>query len=173
MGPKTRREVTAMAKVVERPDADLYERDFPAWAKRQAELLRAGRYEDLDLDHLIEEVADLGVSERHAVLNRTRVILEHFLKLEHSPAMDPRRGWKEEIVTQRSDLEVILTPSLQRDLERDFEKTYQRARRDAARGLRPDRVDERHLPTASPYSVDQVLDPDWLPENRHGLSDEA
>jgi hypothetical protein len=162
-----------MAKVVGRPAADLYEADFPVWAKRQAELLRAGRFEELDLDHLVEEVADLGVSERHAVLNRTRVILEHFLKLEYSPAKDPRRGWIEEIITQRLDLEMVLTPSLQRDLTDEFQAVYARARRGAAKGLRPDRVEERLLPKVSPYSVTQVLDPDWLPDNRHGLKDEV
>jgi hypothetical protein len=162
-----------MAKVVERPDADLYERDFPVWAKRQAELLRGGRFAELDLDHLIEEVADLGVAERHAVLNRMRVILEHFLKLEFSPAGYPRRGWAEEITTQRMDLEVLLTASLRRDLEDSFTTVYSRARRGAAKGLVPDRVSERSLPKESPSTLDQVLDPDWLPENRHGLKDEV
>ena len=162
-----------MAKVVERPEVDLYERDFAAWARKQAELLQARRFEELDLDHLIEEVADLGVSERNAVLNRTRIILEHFLQLEYSPAKNPRRGWEETLITQRSDLEVILSPSLQRDLERDLAKIYARARRDAAKGLRRDRVEEDSLPGSCPYPIAQILDPDWLPTNRHGLRDEG
>ena len=53
-----------MATRIKPTPAHLYERDFHAWAKGQADLLRAGRYADLDLEHLIEEVDDLGeVSE--------------------------------------------------------------------------------------------------------------
>lgn len=158
-----------MTKVADRPAAELYESDFPVWAERQADLLRAGRFAELDVDRLVEEVADLGRSERHAVMSAARRILEHFLKLEHSPAADPRRGWEETITTQRSDLEQTLTPSLQRDLKDALDKVYARARRDAAKGLRRDDVSERALAESCPYSIDQVLDPDWLPDNRHGL----
>ena len=54
-----------MAKVIARPPAgDLYEEDFPLWAERQAALLRARRFDELDLDNLIEEVEDLSRRER-------------------------------------------------------------------------------------------------------------
>jgi hypothetical protein len=161
-----------MAKTItRRPDADLYASDFNAWAKQQARLLEERRFEELDLDHLIEEVADLATNQRHAVLSRARRILQHFLKLEYSPAPLPRRGWEETIVTQRSDLEERLTTTLRRELEASFGEVYDHARRDAARDLRRDRVTETELPRTSPYSLDQVLDPDWLPENRHGVGD--
>jgi Domain of unknown function DUF29 len=163
-----------MAKALSPPAAtELYEKDFLAWAQRQSELLRAHRFDELDLEHLIEEVADLGVSERHAVMNRVRQILEHFLKLEYSPAEGPRRGWKETIDTQRMDLEEILSPSLRHELEGEFSRLYSRARRGAARGLKPDRIQERQLPRTCPYTLDQVLAADWLPTCRHGIDDEA
>ena len=69
--------------------AHLYEQDFYAWAKAQADLLRPGRYADLDLEHLIEEVDDLGESLRCSVRSRIRTLIEHLLKLEHSPARSP------------------------------------------------------------------------------------
>ena len=54
-----------MAKVIARPPAHtLYEEDFPLWAERQAALLRAGRFDELDLENLIEEVEDLSRRER-------------------------------------------------------------------------------------------------------------
>ena len=49
-----------MATRIKPTTAPLYEQDFHAWAKAQADLLRAGRYSDLDLEHLIEEVDDLA-----------------------------------------------------------------------------------------------------------------
>ncbi len=49
-----------MATRIKPCQGDLYDEDFYVWARRQAELLRAGRYDELDLEHLIEEVEDLG-----------------------------------------------------------------------------------------------------------------
>jgi hypothetical protein len=56
-----------MATRIEPTPAQLYEQDFYAWAKAQAGLLRAGRYADLDLEHLIEEVGDLSESLKRSV----------------------------------------------------------------------------------------------------------
>jgi Domain of unknown function DUF29 len=163
-----------MAKALSPPlAAELYEKDFVAWAKRQSELLRAHRFDELDLERLIEEVADLGVSERRAVMSRVRQILEHFLKLEYSPTEGPRRGWRETIDSQRMDLEEILSSSLRRELEAELARVYARARRGAARGLKPDKIQERQLPRTCPYMLNQVLDADWLPKNRHDIEDET
>jgi hypothetical protein len=49
-----------MATQITHPADKLYEEDFYAWSRRQAELLRLQRFSDLDLRHLIEEVEDLG-----------------------------------------------------------------------------------------------------------------
>ena len=77
-----------------RPKAEeLYEQDFYVWTEVQAELLRQRRFETLDLDNLIEEVEGLGDAKKSAVLSAVSVIIEHLLKLQHSPAQDPRRGW--------------------------------------------------------------------------------
>lgn len=72
---------------------DLYERDFYAWTRAQVralEKLAATRPNlELDLPHLIEEVRDLGKSERDAVRSQLRRILVHLLKLRHSRARAP------------------------------------------------------------------------------------
>jgi hypothetical protein len=163
-----------MAKTITRPpQADLYESDFTAWAEQQAGLLEEHRFDELDLAHLIEEVADLRKAERNAVLSRARQIIAHFLKLEHSPAAWPRRGWKESIGTQRTDLEEILSPTLRGELQKELAAVYLRARRNAARDLLQDKVVEKTLPKRCPYTLEQILDPDWLPESRHGIGDDA
>ena len=92
-----------MATRIKPTTAQLYETDFYAWAKTQADLLRAGRYADLDLEHLIEEIDDLGEALRRSVRSRIRTIIEHLLKLEHAPAQHPRGGWYDTIIWQRSD----------------------------------------------------------------------
>ena len=51
----------------------LYDEDFAAWTSHTAHLLRAGRFADLDVEHLAEEVEDMGKSERREVLSRITV----------------------------------------------------------------------------------------------------
>ena len=143
---------------------DLYEQDFYAWAREQATLLRAGRFDELDLEHLSEEVEDLGGSLYRLVRSRVRTIIEHLLKLQHSPAAEPRGLWRDTVYAQRADLEDDLTASLRRRLRSELPKHYARARAAAARSLR--RHDENAaadaLPATCPYTLDQITG-DWLP----------
>ena len=163
-----------MAKILSRPaDAALYEEDFYLWIERQAELLREGRFRDLDLAHLIEEVEDLGINLRNAVTSRTREIILHLLKLEYSPAVELRGGWRENVGKQRDDLELELTATLKRHLETDLETIFQKARRRAVDELARDRVTPDQLPSTCPYTLEQIIDPIWRPENVHGIKDPA
>jgi len=77
--------------------ARLYEEDFVRWTEEQSSALRdaakVGTNLPLDWENLAEEVESLGRSQRHELRRRIAVILEHLLKLERSPAADPRRGW--------------------------------------------------------------------------------
>jgi hypothetical protein len=159
--------------VSQRADAALYEDDFYLWVERQADLLRKGRFRDLDLAHLIEEVDDLGAHLRNAVTSRTREIILHLLKLQYSPAVEPRGGWRESVGKQRDDLELELTPSLRRHLAAELEDVYQKARRRAVDDLAQDRVKADQLPTSCPYTFEQIIDSVWRPENVHGIKDPA
>jgi Domain of unknown function DUF29 len=162
-----------MAKAMARPtDPALYEGDFYVWTQRQAELLRARRFDELDLPHLIEEVKDLGTSQRKEVFSRSQQILRHLLKLHFSTAVEPRQGWRQTVRDQRDELELALTPSLPRDVEASLPTRFARSRRTALRDL-ADHGERADLPTACPYTLDQILDPDWYPPNVHGLVDLA
>jgi hypothetical protein len=163
-----------MAKVIERPTARaLYEEDFPLWAERQAAVLRARRFDELDLENLIEEVEDLSANLRNAVTSRTREIILHLLKLQYSPALERRGGWRESIGKQRDDLEIEITPSLRRHLTAELESIYDKARRRAVDDLARDRVASDQLPTSCPYTFEQIVDPIWRPRNVHGIKDPA
>jgi Domain of unknown function DUF29 len=153
-----------MATRITQPAEDLYEQDFYAWSRRQAELLRAGRFSDLDLGHLAEEVEDLGENIYRSVRSRVRTIVEHLLKLEHSSASEPKRGWRETIRTQRADLDEDLTAALRPRIEAGSPGFYDKARRDAAAALRDydEPVAADVLPESCPYTLDQIVS-DWLP----------
>jgi Domain of unknown function DUF29 len=153
-----------MAARIKQRVQELYDQDFYAWSRRQADLLRARRFRELDLDHLIEEVDDLGGALKRSVRSRIRTIIEHLLKLEHSPAQDLRGGWYDTAIAQRSDLIDELTPSIRREIGPELAGLYDRARADAGTSLRkhgePAAADA--LPTDCPYSLDQITG-DWWP----------
>ncbi len=110
------------------PAERLYDEDFFAWTQLQAkELRRFGRTRPnvaLDVRHIAEEIADLGTERRDSLRSWTARLIEHLLLLEHSPAAEPRRGWIDEVVNFRGDIERRLTRSLRRDLERRRELLY-------------------------------------------------
>ena len=153
-----------MATRVKETAKPLYEDDFYVWAREQGALLRAGRYEELDLQNLIEEVDDLGISLYRSVRSRVRTIIEHLLKLEHSPAKDPRSLWQDTIAVQRADLEDDLTASLRARIEAELPKQYERARAAAVRALRRhnEQAAADALPATCPYTLDQIVG-DWWP----------
>jgi hypothetical protein len=153
-----------LATQIERASHRLYREDFYAWSRQQAALLRDGRFSELDLIHLVEEVEDLGENLYRSVRSRVRTIVEHLLKLEHSPASEPKRVWRETIRTQRADLDEDLTPALRPRIEAGLARSYAKARRDAAATLRDygEHTAADALPQTCPYTLDQITS-DWLP----------
>jgi Domain of unknown function DUF29 len=161
-----------MARVIVRPPAKgLYEEDFPLWAERQAALLRARRFDELDLENLIEEVEDLSRREREAVESHVETIVEHLLKIQLSKATRPRRGWLVTVDRQRARLARKLTTTLRNHLEAELPALYAGLQRPVRRQLEKDGVSSKSLPSVCPYTLQQILDPDWLPANVHGISD--
>ena len=148
-----------------KPEAkSVYDQDFYVWTEVQAELLRRRRFEELDLDNLIEEVEGLGDTKKSAVLNNARVIIEHLLKLQPSPAQAPRRGWAESILEHRTRLEIELTPRLRQILGEELPRVYALTRRTTESKLRLHGEDAAAgaLPATCPYGVDQITG-DWWP----------
>jgi hypothetical protein len=149
--------------------ARLYERDFVRWAEAQAaELRRAaetGSNLPLDWKHLAEEVESLGSRERREIASRIEQVLVHLLKLRHSPADDPRRGWQDTVDRERSEIADLLieSPSLDRETAPALARRWPAARRRAVRAL-ADEIGEAALPQDCPFAVEQVLDPNWWPE---------
>jgi hypothetical protein len=67
----------------------LYATDIIAWASDQARLLRTGRLDRLDVEHLAEEIEDVGKSEQRELASRMAVLLAHLLTWQFQPQ---RRG---------------------------------------------------------------------------------
>jgi hypothetical protein len=154
----------------------LYEQDFAAWSKRQAEALRAvargGSNQELDWENLAEEIEDLGKSQRSALGSHLMRIVQHLVKLEYSSAAGPRNGWRRTIRLARlhAQRRIEDSPSLKPELERLVEAETARGIELAIAELEEhgeiDEVGAQILRRAR-YSEAQVLG-DWFPEEPHG-----
>lgn len=142
--------------------APLYRTDFYAWTKTQAALLQAEEFENLDLPNLIEELEAMGTSQRNEVISRLKVLLMHLLKWQFQ-ADHRSRSWRNTINVQRWDLEAVLedNPSLRRELPECIAKAYPRARREA---IQETGLLRSPWPDTCPWTIEQILDETWLPE---------
>ena len=149
---------------------DLYERDFYAWTKHQAAALRKlGRERwkgPLDIDHLAEEVADLGKSERDAVRSQIRRVIEHLLKLRHSPAEGPRAGWKRSVIHARATIGDKMSESLKRDIRARLPRLFEEASAAARESLisHGEHRAADSLPATCPFKLADILRDGWYPE---------
>ena len=145
-----------------------YDEDFYAWTQYQAEVLRSMPCDDnrFDRENVAEEIEDLGKSERDAVESQITRVFEHFLKLAHSSADQPRYGWMASIADARRLLRKKLTPTLRRHVTAKLPELYDDGREAAELSLHEHRehVAAAALPAICPYTLEQVLDRSWYPE---------
>jgi hypothetical protein len=139
-----------------------YDQDYYLWFADQARLLRAGTWQQLDVEHLAEELEDMGKREKRALRSRTVVLLAHLLKYGFQP-QHRSASWNGTIREQRKHLAELLSdsPSLKPRLEEDLQDSYISASLLAAgeTGLA-----ETNFPEQCPYSIDQLLDQDFWPD---------
>ena len=139
-----------------------YNTDFFAWTREQSALIRARRWSEIDVEHLAEEVEDMGKSEKRALESRLEILLMHLLKWQ---VQKDRRSnsWRRTIKDQRRRLEKHLSenPSLKAALLEVVEDVYPSAIVAAANETG---LDDEQFPANCPYSVGQILDADYLPE---------
>jgi hypothetical protein len=143
-------------------DQSLYERDFCLWLERQAELLREGRFDQLDLANLIEEVEAMARTDKKAVKNNLVVLLTHLLKHQFQPKQRSS-GWRGSVVEHRQRLrdDFEESPSLRRHAAQVFASAYADAREQASAETA---LPLRTFPKSSPYTLEQTLNPKFLPE---------
>lgn len=138
-----------------------YEQDIVAWANQQAAFIRAGRFDLLDLEHIADEIEDVGKSERRELISRMAELLAHLLKWHFQPE---RRGasWETSIRKQRKGIAraIAETPSLKVDLASEswLQHVWDEAVKRAA-----DQTGIGHFPEACPWTVEQVRDENWFP----------
>ncbi len=145
-----------------KPTSSLYDADFVEWTRQTAALLRRGRFDDVDVQHLAEEVEDMGKRDRRTVESRLEVLLAHLLKWQYQP--ERRSGsWRATIRTQRSRLELTLrdSPSLRAEVPAMVSRRYVKA---VALAADQTGIAATRFPRRCPYTGVQILDERYLPE---------
>jgi ribosomal protein L29 len=142
--------------------ADTYETDFHAWTLHNAELLRQGRLTEIDVDHIAEELEEMGGNRERELEHRLGVLTAHLLKWRYQPSQRSS-SWSGTIKEQRRKLARLLrkNPSLKPLLIDACNDTYGDA---LAMVERDTGLDERYFPETCPFTLEQILDSEFWPE---------
>lgn len=108
--------------------SQLHETDLNLWLETTIQKIQDKNYEAMDWSNLIEELEDMGASQKRALESYTCRLIEHLLKLNYWQAERKRcaRGWKSEINTFRNSIQRLLekNPSLRKYQEEQYDKLF-------------------------------------------------
>ena len=139
-----------------------YENDFYSWTQEQAELLKHGRFSDLDIANLIEEVESMGRSEKRELESRLTMLLLHLLKWKYQ---EVRRGrsWQLSIDEQRIQFEETLSenPGLKPQLDEIVKKAYKLA---VIKAARETKISKSIFPESCPWTLAQFIEDGFYPD---------
>ena len=138
----------------------LYETDYNQWVNETVQQLRDRKFDGVDWDNLIEEIEDMGKSQKRALESFLTRLLEHLLKLSYWESEKERNSnhWKSEIVNFRYQIHKRLkeSPSLRPELESIYAEIFPVAIKSVSQ-LFPLEKDVY-------ISLEKTLDNDWFPE---------
>jgi len=111
--------------------AGLYDRDLNLWLENAIAKLKAGDFQNLDIENLIEELEGLAGRDKREVSSRLKQLIEHILKRCYVKLPDCYRGWEITIINQRDELDEILnqSPSLKQIFLQGFDDGFKKALR--------------------------------------------
>ncbi|MDD1643524.1 MAG: DUF29 domain-containing protein [Methylococcaceae bacterium] len=139
-----------------------YEKDFYSWTQEQAALLKNGRFSELDIDNLIEEVESMGRSEKRELESRLTALLLHLLKWKYQ---EVRRGrsWQLSIDEQRFQFCKTLNenPGLKPALDEIIKDAYKLA---VIKAARETRISKAVFPEYCPWELAQLIEDEFYPD---------
>jgi hypothetical protein len=145
------------------PHTALYEQDYLLWLEQAVDLLRSQNFAEIDIENLIAELESMGGSQKQALESNLEVLLMHLLKYKYQP-QKRSNSWLYTIVEHRLRLHKAFkhSPSLKRYFLQEFAECYLNARKlaSAETGLAI-----ATFPMESPFTPEQTLDEDYLPED--------
>lgn len=146
-----------------------YEQDFAAWIQHHIALLKQGKFNEIDVEHLIEELEDMGKSHRRELVNRFIPLIAHLLKwqYQYQQLQDQWKtfiggSWRGTIMEQRTKIAKLLkqSPSLKRELQAAINEAYPDALKIA---LSETGLSRCVFPDTCPYTLEQLQDENFYP----------
>jgi hypothetical protein len=140
-----------------------YDRDYYQWILKNVQLLKEGRFNNIDAANIAEELESMVKRDKRQLVNRMIVLLTHLLKW-HYQFEARSSSWKGTIMEQRRRLQQLLndSPSLKPLLEEQLLTAWKEARESAS-------VETGQAITTYPeqciWDTDEILNPEWLPES--------
>ncbi len=142
-----------------------YEKDVVSWSQEQARLLRRGEFARLDIEHIADEIEDVGKAEQRELASRLALLLAHLLKWRHQPRLRGKSR-RDTIAIQRKSVARRLnaTPSLKTTLKDPAwqEDVWLDALKES---IGETGLDASAFPETCPWSMSQALDPEFWPED--------
>jgi hypothetical protein len=141
-----------------------YNADVIAWANEQASFIRSGRFDLLDIEHIADEIEDVGKSELREFENRMAVLLAHLIKWQYQPSHQGS-SWERTIKNQRTLIvrRLTKTPSLKAHLRED--EFWLEVWADATRIAEVETGILNLFPESCPWDFEQIISPDFWPES--------
>jgi hypothetical protein len=155
---------------IKKQSTSFYEKDFQLWIEKTIYQLENRQFEELDLQNLIEELKDLGKSEKRALESNLMVLLIHLLKLkvQHDAPETMKGGWYDSVDEHRQRIQddLIKTPSLKSYLLTSIAQAYPSARKVAIKEGKRAKFgvcvpQENEYPLSCPFTPKQILDEDF------------
>ncbi len=141
-----------------------YESDYVRWLDLTAEQLRQQRIENLDWQHLIEEIEALGNEQRRKVESYLKQLLIHLLLYKYWEQERDycAQGWENEIDNFRDELEFLLRSKTHYNYCcQNINRVYPKARR---RVIKKTNLGAAIFPQQCPFTLEEILNPDYLPK---------
>ncbi len=139
---------------------ELYEQDYYLWMVTTANLLRDRRWEEIDFEHLIAEIEEMGKDKRRELKSRLVVLLIHILKYQYQ--IEKRSSsWVSTILEQHDQIEYLLedSPSLKPYYLEIFKQCYSKAIRNASTETK---LPVNAFPSESLFSPEDVINSDFI-----------
>lgn len=132
----------------------MHANDFYGWCKVQAALLRAGQFDQVDVENVIEELLSAGRQEREALKNELAALMAYQYELTHGGAEPSAEKRALLVLPIRRTLDE--NPSLEPELVALTQSAWERAR--FALAMRGG-FDEFDLPSRCPWTFESLLMP--------------
>ena len=138
-----------------------HEKDFYGWVLTNARLLKQKKYDEADMDKIIEEIETLGRSNKRELVSRSGVLIAHLLKWQYQAAIR-NSSWEGTIERQRIEINDLLdeNPSLKSHIQEALPKAYKYAL-SILKEETP--IDLKLLPSQCPYTFDEIMDEGFYP----------